>query len=372
MCPPSKQPQVTLFEHVTKNEFTVVGTDEPHFSRRKEILKKYPQIKELYGPDIRLLPSILSICAVQWSLAVFAATKLDNWWHFVLLAYSVGGTLTHWLSLGNHELSHNLCFKTTVYNEMLGFVSNCAQGIPSCITFKRYHLEHHYKQGEHVTDVDVPTDWEGRFFHNTFRKVIFIFLQPLFYALRPVFTNPKPLIIKEVLNNLTVIGFDLTLGYYFGYKAPLFNCISTLLGMGLHPVAGHFISEHYTFVDGQETFSYYGPLNIVAFNVGYHNEHHDFPKIPGFRLPEVRKIAPEFYDNLHHCQSWPGCLKDFILRADIGPYSRVKRFSKKQLAAQNGKKVADDSATSSSDSEDSSELNTPRNSSPPVEAKKQQ
>ena len=99
--------------------------------------------------------------------------------------------------------------------------------------------------------------------------------------------------------------------------------------MGIHPVAGHFIAEHYTFSDdGQETFSYYGPLNWVAFNVGYHNEHHDFPRVSGFRLPEVRKIAPEYYDNLHHYESWPKVIYDYIARPDISPYSRVKRAHK--------------------------------------------
>lgn len=312
---------------ISRQEFYRSETDEPHKSRRTEILAKYPQIKELYGPDIRLFPSIVAIVLTQLSLAVYAS-KLEAW-QFFFLCYTIGGTLTHWLSLGNHELSHNLCFKKTIYNELLGMFANFAQGLPSAVTFKKYHLEHHYHQGSDDIDVDIPTDLEGKIFTNTFLKVIWVFLQPAFYALRPLIIKPKPMCLREIANFASTIAFDACFAYIFGFKALLFNIGGTLLGMGLHPVAGHFISEHYVFKEGQETYSYYGWLNLVTFNVGYHNEHHDFPRVSGFRLPMIKKIAPEYYENLHYYNSWSGVIYDYIFRTDIGPYSRTKRANKK-------------------------------------------
>jgi sphingolipid delta-4 desaturase len=317
---------------VTKTSFTRVGTDEPHKSRRSEILAKHPEIKALYGPDIRLFPCILALVSVQLTIAVLAVNL--PLWQWLITSYIIGGTLTHWLSLGNHELAHNLCFKKTLYNELLGSVSNFAQGLPSAVTFKKYHLEHHYSQGVDVIDMDVPTEWEGRVFNNTWKKVFWVLLQPVFYAVRPVLMNPKPYTVAEAINLVSVLSFDAAFAYCFGIKALLFNVVSLLLGMGLHPVAGHFIAEHYTLggagKDGQpdqqqETFSYYGVLNYVTFNVGYHNEHHDFPRVPGLKLPMVKKLAPEYYSNLHSYESWTAVIYDYIIRSDIGPFSRVIR-----------------------------------------------
>jgi len=61
------------------------------------------------------------------------------------------------------------------------------------------------------------------------------------------------------------------------------------------------------------------------WNVGYHNEHHDFCNVPWSRLPALKKLAPEYYDNLAVCDSWIGVIWDYIMRDEIGPYNRVKR-----------------------------------------------
>lgn len=86
------------------------------------------------------------------------------------------------------------------------------------------------------------------------------------------------------------MAFDATVYYVLGFKSLFYLFFGTVLGLGVHPISGHFLSglfnylsfdrtylivkflEHYTFVEGYETYSYYGPLNYITFNVGYHNE----------------------------------------------------------------------------------------------------
>lgn len=141
----------------------------------------------------------------------------------------------------------------------------------------RYHLEHHRYQGDEVIDTDLPTMMEAKLFCTTFGKFCWVLLQPFFYLVRPLTVNPKKPEMLEIINVIIQLVFDYFIIHFFGWKMLAYLVCGTLMAMGLHPVAGHFISEHYMFAKGFETYSYYGPLNSITWNVGYHNEHHDFP-----------------------------------------------------------------------------------------------
>jgi len=299
---------------------------EPHAARRREMLQKYPQIKALYGPCARTK----YICSALVLVQLVSAYLLREapWWLLVAVAYAFGGVINQALLLAIHELSHNLAFQKPWQNRLFAWFINLPVGVPVAETFRYYHLLHHVHQGEEGIDTDLPTALEGRVLSGRLRaplKLLWVMGQGFAYALRPLFVHPKRPSLAEVANLVLQLAFNALILYFWGGKALAYLPISSLIVMGLHPVAGHYISEHYVFRAGQETYSYYGPLNRLTFNVGYHNEHHDFPYIPGSRLAELRALAPEYYDSLYSHSSWSKTLWLYISRADLGGYSRVKR-----------------------------------------------
>lgn len=314
-------------EQPGKTDFYWTTAEIPHNARRHEILAKYPEIKRLYGPDPNFKYIVLGVVLLQCSMCYFSSHL--STWQYILAAYAIGGTANHMLMLSFHELCHNLAFQTPVYNRWFSLFANLPLGVPSSATFRRYHHEHHQYLAVEGFDVDVPTTLEGRFFRTKLRKLFFVTFQIFFYALRPGIIRPKVPEFWEIINWMTQLSFDFAVLYFGGFKRLLYLLLSSLLGTGLHPLAGHFLSEHYIAVPGSEThsetFSYYGFWNLFSFNVGYHIEHHDFPYIAGSRLPQVRAIAREYYDHIPQCESWIGLIWSFIMDDNLTAFSRVKR-----------------------------------------------
>ena len=151
------------------------------------------------------------------------------------------------LFLAIHELAHNLFFKTPLYNRLFSFVANWPIGIPYTIPFRGYHLDHHKFQGVDGIDTDIPSRLEGRIVRGPVTKAIWACCQILTYALRPVFIKRQEITRMHIYNWISQIAFDGVMLYFFGWRPLAYMVLCIFLAGGLHPCAGHFISEHYVF-----------------------------------------------------------------------------------------------------------------------------
>lgn len=138
-------------QHVSRTDFEWVYTEEPHASRRDMILKKYPEIKKLFGHDPNFKWVASGMVFIQF--VMLFVMKDQSWPVIFLVAYCFGGVINHALSLAVHEISHMQAFghARPAANRYFGYFCNLPIGLPMSVSFKKYHLEHHRYQGDEVT-----------------------------------------------------------------------------------------------------------------------------------------------------------------------------------------------------------------------------
>jgi sphingolipid delta-4 desaturase len=308
-----------------RTDFFQSAASEPHRIRTKQILKKHPQVRELIGKNPVTFWAILGLVLFQVGMAWLVADK--SWWIVVGAAYLLGAFADHSLFVMIHECAHRLLFKSPAANRLAGILANVPQIFPSSVSFERYHIKHHSFQGIHELDADLPNRWEAKLINNYFfGKVIWLLFYPVFQVFRiSRLKEIKPFDGWVALNWGVQILFSAAMIWLLGPKAFVFLLLSFFFSVGLHPLGARWIQEHYLTHGEQETYSYYGPLNTVAFNVGYHNEHHDFPSVPWNRLPRIKHTAPAFYDSLSSHTSWTRLFFRFLFDREISLYHRVVR-----------------------------------------------
>ena len=298
---------------------------EPHRARTQALLSAHPEIRTYIGRNSWTGALIVGAVAAQCALAVVLSDK--PWWTVVLAAWTAGAVLDHALFVMVHECAHGLVFARRAANNVAAIMANLPQFFPSAISFRNYHLKHHSFQGVHELDADLPSVWEARLIrHYSIGKAIWLMLFPFFQILRTFRTREIRFMDPWVALNWAVqIVFNALAWWMYGPKAFAYFGLSLAFSVGLHPLGARWIQEHYLTNGDQETSSYYGPANAIALNVGYHNEHHDFPSVPWHRLPAVRRAAPEFYDSLHAHRSWTALLVRFLFDQEISLFSRIVR-----------------------------------------------
>jgi len=315
-------------------DYIRVNYPEPHAARGRQMLAAHPELRTLAGPMPISAALVVVLVAAQFAVALAVADR--GWIVWLLSAYLVGATIDHALWVLIHECAHNLIFRSRTLNRVVAIVANLPMVLPAALSFCKYHLLHHRHIGELEFDAGVPGPTES---HVVGRSAVLKTIWVAAFAIvmgviRPLRMKRIPFIDRWTVVNIVVQAVAMAALVMWAGVGPFkYLAASTVLAIGLHPLGARWIQEHFAFAPGQETYSYYGPLNKVSFNVGYHNEHHDLMTIAWARLPEIRRTAPEFYDGLKSYQSWTALLVRFLRDRHITLFHYIVRPAREERTA---------------------------------------
>lgn len=286
-----------------------------HDERRKRLLAEHPEVRRLVGFNRWTGLAVIGCVALQFTLA-WAVGGLP-WWAVVVLAYLVGAFISHAIGVLIHDAAHDLIFRSATANKVIAIIANLPLLFPAAMDFRSKHLKHHAHVGEpDGADTQAPQSWDFRFVTNGWKRAIWHMAGPILTHSDAPTSRPSVWISVNVAANVLVTAAVL---YFLGLKAIVFLGVAGVMAFGHHPVGVRRYGEHLTLRAGQPTTSYYGPLNWVSFDVGYHVEHHDLPSVPWNRLRALHQTAPELYASLAAVPSWVGLLYQLTFVAGEGP-----------------------------------------------------
>jgi sphingolipid 4-desaturase/C4-monooxygenase len=302
---------------------------EPHAGRGRQLLVAHPELRALAGPSPASAVWLFGLVALQFALAFALGGR--SWKVWLPCAYLIGATIDHALWVLIHECSHNLIFRSRTGNRIVAIVANLPMVVPGALSFCKYHLLHHRHMGDPELDAGVPGPLESRIVgRSSLMKALWI----AGFVLIMGIVRPRRLKRVRLLDPWTVANIVIQIAAMVGLVAVAgggpfsYLLVSTVFAIGLHPLGARWVQEHFALAPDQETYSYYGPLNKVSFNVGFHNEHHDLVTVPWSRLPQIRRGAPEFYDGLESYTSWTGLLIRFLADRSISLFNYIVRSSR--------------------------------------------
>ncbi|HXW03732.1 MAG TPA: fatty acid desaturase [Vicinamibacterales bacterium] len=239
-------------------------------------------------------------------LTTWGLIRLEQPLLWVPLALVQGFTIFNFTIL-LHEVVHHTVFarRRPRVERVLGLLYSVPSGI-SASQFTRWHLDHHAELG---SDEDDPKRHHlSPKVNARWYKLLYCTpaLFPIYFraARREAATYPPGLQRRIAFERrLAIAAHLLALGliwYFFGFYAALRTSIIPVFFV--FPVAFTLnrLGQHYD-IDPEDPAKW-GTLmkghwfwDFVYLNSNYHLEHHYFPGVPFYRLPELQRVLVPFY-----------------------------------------------------------------------------
>lgn len=239
-------------------------------------------------------------------LATWGLIRFTNPLIWVPLAFVQGFTVFNFTIL-LHEVVHHTIFATRrpAAERFLGWLYAIPSGI-SASQFTRWHLDHHAELGS--DDDDPKRHHLSPKINARWFKLLYCTpaLFPIYFraARREAATYPADLQRKIALERKVSIAFHLgaiaVLWYAFGAYAAIRTSVIPVFFVFPIAFTLNRLGQHYD-IDPDDPAKW-GTLmkghwfwDFAFLNSNYHLEHHYFPGVPFYRLPELQERLKPFY-----------------------------------------------------------------------------
>ncbi len=272
-------------------------SDELPTEKLKELHTKRPLIHFIVVAGLVLVLAGSSV----------AILFFDRWYQWLPFALVSGFAIFNFTIL-LHEVVHRAVVKDSMpsLNRVLGILYAVPSGIAAS-QFERWHLDHHAGLGS-------PTDDPKRHYlspKKNARWVKALYFTPALFAIyfraarTEVATYPRDLRRKIAIErNLTIVGHLGLLaaivagaGWMIAWKVyvvPYFFVFP--LAFALNRLGQHYdidpddVAKWSTLIKGSRFW------NIAFLWSNFHLEHHYFPNVPFYNLPQLQKLLWPFYE----------------------------------------------------------------------------
>lgn len=300
-----------------------------HIRIRDQALAQNPRLRGLAGTNPWTACIVPLLLVLHWGTAALVAQSGSITVGFAVALF-VGQLLMHSAGTLVHETAHRLIFRGRLSKLALDLgLEIVLASYGRQLTYQYEHVtSHHAHLGDYAGDYEFEDACHARArrsmrLNNPALNRILTVITLLLHALplgflvsdivvprllrlwsgkgirdsrRHVKARQVPPALRLLFALVSVLS-NATLAYLFGWLALLYHVWALSLFLGKLGVTnlGQSLSEHEGDNEQHPTYSYYGPLNTILLNTGYHNEHHTFPNVPWNHLPRLKAAAPNIF-----------------------------------------------------------------------------
>jgi fatty acid desaturase len=332
--------QQTQLVEVTMNTNCESGQEGRTYEHNLPRIATPPRLNKKMLQALSQVNPYISSCHIlfEWTAIMLTATICQHFWNPLLYLASIViiGARQHALLVLMHDGTHYRLFRNRQVND---WITEILLAWPHLVTMRSYrenHLAHH-----NYVNTDKDPDWRRKkdnpewHFPQSVKSLLGIFVRDLIgiggiklirlasslkaSARKPdkAFSRLRLAFYVVVVGGLVAVGWGKDLVLY--WIVPFFTWL--VLVMRVRSIAEHFAIENRSGIYRQTRTTQAGLLTrmfLAPKNVNYHIEHHFFPSVPFYRLPELHSLlmaTPEFALGAHITGSYGKVLLECMGRA---------------------------------------------------------